>query len=87
MAIAKLMLRSEDWQGRLKQEDGVAIISGVSGEVTFRTPTEYASRLSIADTEQLSGYEGSPRELRRPSRRSDIPEAQLPMQPETETEE
>lgn len=86
VAIAKLMIRSEQWQSRLKNDDGVVIITGVSGDIKFRTPEEFAGRLARIETQQLVGYEASPIPPRQISKNTEIPDGQLPLRPdETET--
>ncbi len=86
VAIAKLMIRSEQWTQRLKKEVGVAIITGVSGDLKFRTPEKFAGRLARIDTQQLVGYEASPLQPRQISKNNEIPDGQLPLrsnEPET----
>ena len=86
VAIAKLMIRAEQWQPRLKNEDGVVIITGVSGDIKFRTPEEFAGRLARVETQQLARYEASPVQPRQLSKQKEPPTGQLPLSPnETET--
>ena len=58
-AIAKLLIRFNQWSARLAEEDGVVIITGMSSKLEFRTPEEFAARLTRSDAQQLSGYDAT----------------------------
>ena len=78
-AIAKLLIRFNQWHARLVEEDGVVIITGMSSKLEFRTPQEFAARLKRTHAQQLTGYEATEPGQRERSVRSDIPDGQLPL--------
>lgn len=78
-AVAKLLIRFKQWSNRLINEDGVVIISGMTTKMEFRTPEEFAARLTRSDEQQLAAYEATLPRLRERSTRLDMPEEQLPL--------
>ena len=77
-AIAKLLICFNQWSARLAKEDGVAIITGTSSKWEFRTPAEFAARLTRTDAQQFSGYEAAEPTHRNRPIEPDIPDGQLP---------